>query len=62
MSDSSHVIVRGTTGAEQKLTLDDKLDKYRTGAYVLYSVPPVCTRYWVTRDWLNFIDSNGRWE
>lgn len=54
-------VTHGTTGAEQGLTLDEKMDKYRDGKYVMYSAPPVCTRYWVTRDWLLYVDHNGRW-
>lgn len=38
----------------------EKVKLYNQGLYLL-PVPPVTTQYWVKKDWIDFIDSCGRW-
>lgn len=38
----------------------DKYKKYHKGEWQCM-VPPVCTTYWMQRDWIKWIDSNGTW-
>ncbi|AQW88532.1 hypothetical protein pEaSNUABM50_00006 [Erwinia phage pEa_SNUABM_50] len=37
-----------------------KIEAYRAGLY-MFTVPPVITNAWKEVDWINFIDSNGKW-
>lgn len=37
-----------------------KIEAYRAGLY-LFSVPPVNTAAWKEADWINFVDSCGKW-
>lgn len=37
-----------------------KVELYRAGAYS-FPVPPVCPVGWSEQNWIDFIDSRGRW-
>jgi hypothetical protein len=38
----------------------DKWEYYRLGKYSV-PVPPVPTTQWSAQDWINYIDTHGRW-
>lgn len=36
------------------------LEKFKAGCYVI-PAPPVPTQHWTTSDWINYINTYGRW-
>lgn len=38
----------------------DKEEHFRLGKYEC-PVPPVSYQQWTTQDWINYIDSEGKW-
>ncbi len=45
---------------KQKLTYLDKVKLYEKCLY-LVPVPPVCPVYWGEKQWIQFIDAQGKW-
>ena len=37
-----------------------KQEKFKAGHYVI-PTPPVPTQHWAAADWINYIDTYGRW-
>ncbi len=45
---------------KQKLTYLDKVKLFEKGHY-LVAIPPVCPVYWGEKNWIKFIDAQGKW-
>ena len=45
---------------KQTLTYLDKVKLLNKGHY-LVAVPPVCPVYWSDKNWIQFIDAQGKW-
>lgn len=45
---------------KNKLSYDQKLEKYKNGEYV-FKPPPVCTARWDDDSWIKFIDASNNW-
>lgn len=42
------------------MTNEEKLQAWNDGRCIM-PIPPVCTAYWKTNDWIRFVDLHGTW-